>query len=76
MVTTTIEFKIFVPNKKQAELLIARTQDRQSRQRISTVKNDQTVYFHCQVSNLEGGDYEYRDLIYKLVPQITNQTDE
>ncbi|CAF3918143.1 unnamed protein product [Adineta steineri] len=60
MSTSPIEFKLFAPNNKQVELLIAHTQDRPSRQRIPMVKDDQTGYFHCQVSNLQDGDYEYR----------------
>jgi 1,4-alpha-glucan branching enzyme len=55
-----IDFKLFAPNNKQVELLICHTQDRQSRQRIPMVKDDQTGYFHCQVSDLQDGDYEYR----------------
>jgi 1,4-alpha-glucan branching enzyme len=60
MSSPPIDFKLFAPNNKQVELLIAHTQDRQSRQQIPMVKDDQTGYFHCQVSNLQDGDYEYR----------------
>jgi 1,4-alpha-glucan branching enzyme len=60
MSSAPIEFKLFAPNNKQVELLISHTQDRQSRQQIPMVKDDQTGYFHCQVPNLQDGDYEYR----------------
>lgn len=60
MPSSPIHFKLFAPNNKQVGLLIAHTQDRQYHQRIPMTKDDQTGYFHCDVSTLQDGGHEYR----------------